>query len=79
VGFGPKAKPFSPPWAEPGESRNDMNVHRPNGPTVLRANGWPVDPKPAVAIFVPLGVAQGWEKGCPFGARTSMAESIGVP
>jgi hypothetical protein len=76
VFFGPKAQPFSQFWATPRVSRNNRSSPRPNGPTVLLTNSWAVGPKPGVAISVPLGVAQGWENGCPFGAITTMAADI---
>jgi hypothetical protein len=66
--FGPKAQPFFQPWATPRGSRNTGNSPRPNGPTVVQANGWAVGPKTAFAISATLGVAQGWENSCPFGA-----------
>jgi hypothetical protein len=66
--FGLKAQPFSQPWATPRGIRYHTTSHRPNGSTDLQANRWAVDPEPAYALCVPLGVAQGWENHGPFGA-----------
>ena len=42
--------------------------YQPNGPSVLRASGWPVGPFIVQRLPPPLGVAQGWENRCPIGA-----------
>jgi len=64
---GPKAQPFSQPWATPrGKRRRDFPVG-PTGQLFSGANGWPVGPFIQNACLRPLGVAQGWENRCPLG------------
>jgi hypothetical protein len=65
---GPKAQPFSQPWATPRGNETPRSSNRPNGPTVLRREPlarWADNHQSALSET--QGDAQGWANYAPSG------------